>query len=109
MAGRLQQARTTGRAGRTAMNPISIVPAAGVADKIADAAERRLRESPYFFLKSLRCQFEAGVLTLRGRVPYWQLRQFAESIVSRIDGVREVVNRIEVFDPSAARVVRSAG
>lgn len=62
-------------------------------------AERRLRESPYFFLKGIRCHFERGVLTLRGRVPLSPLKRFAESIVSRIDGVRKVVNQIEVYNP----------
>lgn len=67
--------------------------------EVGEIAQRRLRESPYFFLKYLNCQFQGGVLTLRGRVPYRQLKQFAESIVSRVEGVQEVVNRIEVFDP----------
>jgi osmotically-inducible protein OsmY len=66
---------------------------------VGEVAQRRLRESPYFFLKSLNCHFDNGVLTLRGRVPLGQLKLFAESIVSRVDGVLEVINRIEVFDP----------
>jgi osmotically-inducible protein OsmY len=81
--------------------------------EIEQTAERLLRESPYFFLKNLSCRFEAGVVTLRGRVPYGQLKQFAESIVCRIDGVREVINRVEVFDPAhgqlTARAARNAG
>jgi osmotically-inducible protein OsmY len=80
---------------------------------LSELAERKLRESPYFFLRTLRCYCEDGVLTLRGRVPYRQLRQFAESIVSRVDGVREVINRVEIFDPvveaNGAPVVRTAG
>ncbi|MBI3838244.1 MAG: BON domain-containing protein [Planctomycetia bacterium] len=80
---------------------------------IGDLAERRLRESPYFFLKNLRCEFNSGVLILRGGVPYRQLKQFAESIVSRIEGVEEIVNRVEVFDPVtgliSAPAVRNAG
>jgi osmotically-inducible protein OsmY len=80
---------------------------------IGEIAQRRLRESPYFFLKSLNCQFDDGVLTLRGRVPYGQLKKFAESIVSRVEGVHEVVNRIEVFDPVRGSIVvpaaRNAG
>ncbi len=91
------------------VHSMKIAIVAPATDKIAELAERRLRESPYFFLKSLRCQVESGVLTLSGRVPYRQLRQFAESIVSRVEGVREVVNRVEVFNPSAAQGVRSAG
>ena len=83
------------------------------ANRVGETAERRLRESPYFFLKSLSCRFDNGVLTLGGRVPHSRLKQFAESIVSRIDGVEEVVNRVEVFDPVLAPLgaqgLRNAG
>jgi hypothetical protein len=69
---------------------------------IAREAERLLRESPYYYLKGLRCDCQSGVLTLRGRVPLGSLRQFAEVIVSRVSGVDAVVNRIEVYDPQRA-------
>jgi hypothetical protein len=82
-------------------------------EEIGEIAERRLRASPYFFLKMLRCDFEGGVLTLRGHVPYRQLKQFAESIVSRVNGVEEVVNYVEVLDPFAVPIgvpaARNAG
>jgi osmotically-inducible protein OsmY len=81
---------------------------------IVEAAHRRLHCSPYFFLKGVSCRVDGGVLTLRGRVPFKPLKQFAESIVSRVEGVREVVNRIEVYDPSSvhmssAPAARNAG
>jgi osmotically-inducible protein OsmY len=72
------------------------------AEAIGRAAERRLRESPYYFLRTVQCRFDAGVLTLLGRVPYDQLKQFAETIVSRVDGVHVVINRMEVYDPQRA-------
>ncbi len=91
----------------------SQAPAAADPNCVGEIAERRLRESPYFFLKALNCHFENGVLTLRGRVPHGRLKQFAEAIVSRIEGVREVVNRVEVFDPVrgpfSVREMRNAG
>jgi len=80
---------------------------------IGEIAQRRLHESPYFFLKRVACEFHDGVLTLRGRVPYGQLKQFAESIVWRVEGVEEVVNQVEVVDPVRspfiAPAVRNAG
>lgn len=80
---------------------------------IAEMAQQRLRQSPYFFLKQVRCHFEAGVLTLAGRVPYRQLKQFAESIVARVEGVQRIANHVEVVDPvlgaSEAPRARSAG
>jgi hypothetical protein len=66
---------------------------------ICELAERRLRESPYFFLRRISCQFSGGVLTLRGRVPYNRLRGFAEGIVARLDGVQSIDNQVEVCDP----------
>lgn len=80
---------------------------------IADIAQQKLRESPYYFLRNLTCHYDDGVLTLRGRVPMGPLRQLAESIVCRIEGVHEVVNRVEVADPALGQVthqaVRNAG
>ena len=53
------------------------------------------------------------MLTLAGRVPYWQLKKFAESIVSRVEGVERVANQVEVVDPHwgpiDAQAARSAG
>ena len=84
----------------------------GIAD-IADIAEQKLRESPYYFLKNLTCRYDNGVLSLHGRVPMGPLKQLAESIVCRVDGVHEVVNRVEVVDPTLGyvthRSVRNAG
>lgn len=80
---------------------------------IADIAQQKLRESPYYFLKNLTCDYDEGVLTLRGRVPMGPLKQLAESIVCRVDGVHEVVNCVEVVDPALGhpthRAVRNAG
>lgn len=69
---------------------------------IVRAARRQLCESPYFFLKGVSCHVEGSVLTLGGRVPLAPLKEFAESIVLRVDGVHKVVNRIEVYDPQRA-------
>ena len=75
---------------------------------VGELAERRLRESPYFYLKGLSCEFSVGVLTVRGHVPYEQLRRCAETIVARVDGVHEIVNAIEVVDPQLS-YLRSSG
>ena len=85
---------------------------AGVAARVCQAAQQRLLESPYFYLRGLTCDFRAGTLTLHGHVPYDQLRQFAEAIVSRVEGVTDVVNRVVVVDPqglNGARAMRNAG
>jgi osmotically-inducible protein OsmY len=65
---------------------------------IVQAVERRLRESSYYYLRSIRCFYESGVVTLRGRVPTFYLKQTVQSIVEKIDGVEQVVNLVDVFD-----------
>lgn len=69
-------------------------------DAIVRLAERELHASPYFYLRNVRCHLDRGVLTLYGRVPFRPLCAFAESIVSRIEGVRRIENRIEVYNPA---------
>ena len=80
------------------MNSISFTNTSSPA--LGELAQRRLHESPYFFLKWLTCQFDRGVLTLRGRVPNSRLREVAEKIVARIEGVQSIDNQVEVCDPS---------
>jgi osmotically-inducible protein OsmY len=95
------------------MTDLSAARQQSTAIDIARRAEERLRQSPYFYLRNLLCSFEAGVLTITGKVPYWQLRNFAESIVSRIDGVQHVANHVQVVDPQqpaiAPQALRTAG
>ena len=82
---------------------------AAVAPDVAEAAERRLRESAYFYLRGLSCEVTGrGVLTLHGTVPWEQLKRQAERIVARVPGVDEVVNCVEVVSPEMA-YVRSRG
>ena len=71
-------------------------PAADIAEQADSGSAAR---EPVFLSEGHPLHFDSGVLTLRGTVPLWQLRQFAESIVARVEGVREVVNQVEVFDP----------
>jgi hypothetical protein len=63
---------------------------------LADLAERALRSSPYLALRNVSCECGGGVLTLRGFLPTYYLKQVAQAVVARIDGVRQIVNEIEV-------------
>jgi hypothetical protein len=76
-------------------SPVLATPAVS---PILQSVERRLRESSYYYLRSIRCAFESGVITLRGRVPTFYLKQTVQSIVEKIDGVEQIVNLVEVFD-----------
>jgi osmotically-inducible protein OsmY len=62
--------------------------------------EERLRQSSYLALRDVFCLGSEGVVILHGRLPSFYLKQVAQEIAFGLDGVREVVNRIEVFEPS---------
>jgi osmotically-inducible protein OsmY len=61
-----------------------------------ELAERALCSSPYLALRNVTCDDRDGVLTLRGSLPSYYLKQVAQAIASRVEGVRQVVNEIEV-------------
>jgi len=61
-----------------------------------ELAESRLRSQAYPALRNVSCEFHAGVLTLRGRLPTYFLKQVAQATVALIEGVQRVENQIEV-------------
>ena len=62
-------------------------------------AQAALLCSPYLPLRLLRCDYHEGVLAIRGRVPTFYLKQLAQTVVSRMRGVEQVSNRVEVIPP----------
>jgi osmotically-inducible protein OsmY len=64
---------------------------------IAEGAESRLRCNSYLALKNVSCEYNEGVLTLRGCLPTYYLKQMAQTAVARVDGVQRIVNEIEVI------------
>lgn len=69
---------------------------AGGDASVAAAAQRRLQNSAYVAHRRLRCHFHEGALTLFGRVSCYYLRQTAQALVADLEGVEELVDRIEV-------------
>ena len=61
-------------------------------------AQSRLRKSHYHELRFVSCEFHEGVLTLRGRVSSYHLKQLAQELIRRLDGAEEVNNRLEVIE-----------
>lgn len=59
-------------------------------------AQLRLRNSGYHELRHISCDFHEGVLTLRGHVSTFYLKQLAQELIRRLDGAEEVNNRLEV-------------
>lgn len=67
-----------------------------VEDVVTVAAQARLMRSPYLELHHVLCEFHEGVLTLRGCVSRYYLKQVAQNAVRRLDGVAEIDNQLDV-------------
>jgi osmotically-inducible protein OsmY len=59
-------------------------------------AQQRLWKSPYQAMKNVLCEHRRGVLFLRGQLPSFYFKQIAQETVAKIDGIKQVVNAIEV-------------
>jgi osmotically-inducible protein OsmY len=64
---------------------------------IREGAESRLRSNGYLAMKNVSCDYENGILTLRGCVPSYFLKQMAQTAVARMPGVERVINDIVVI------------
>ena len=69
----------------------------------AHAAQRQLQSSGRAAFGDVKCNADGdGTVVLRGRVPSFYLKQLAQEIVRKADGVFSVVNELEVdYDHSA--------
>ena len=65
-------------------------------EEIAEEAKGRLYKSSHTSLQGLSCEFDHGVLFLRGKLPSFCCKQLAQAVVSGIEGVTRVVNETEV-------------
>ncbi len=66
---------------------------------VSDAAHHRLRLVSYPQLRRIVCEFHEGVLTLRGVVNSYFLKQMAHHTIRDLIGVEVVANRLEVRYP----------
>ena len=76
-------------------------PFVALFEEIGEIAQAALRRSSYFELRNVSCDYSGGILTLRGHVPTYHLKQLAQASVAEVPGVVEVHNRVEV---ASARV-----
>lgn len=68
--------------------------------RIRRRAEDRLRRSGYLAMSNVSCDAHEGVVYLYGRLPSYYLKQIAQAVAAGVEGVRRVVNRIEVCAPA---------
>jgi hypothetical protein len=74
---------------------------------VADQARALLLRNPYLALKNVSCEYIDGVLTLRGYLPSYYLKQIAQTIVANLEGVGQLVNAIEVVPAPPRRTERA--
>ncbi len=67
------------------------------------AAEQWLRHANYLELRNVSCDYHKGVLTLRGRVPSYYLKQLAQALLEGLEGVLELNNQLDVVMPCNLR------
>ena len=72
-------------------------------DRTLREAQQRLTESPYVGLKEVYCSSENGALLLHGRVNSFFLKQVAQELVRRAEGVQAVVNHLQVGPSQPSR------
>jgi len=65
---------------------------------VARLAQKRLQDSSYPELRTIDCDFVDGVLTLRGRVSSFHMKQVAQVIAARVADLQCLDNRLEVRD-----------
>jgi CheY-like chemotaxis protein len=66
---------------------------------ILQAAEARLRGNPFLARKNVSCAYSQGVLTLRGSLSSYYLKQLAQDAVGQVEGVEHINNLIQVIAP----------
>jgi osmotically-inducible protein OsmY len=71
-----------------------------VMDPLLERVQKRLRESPYYYLRAIQCACHEGAVTLRGRVPSFYLKQTVQVQVEKVDGVEQVINLVDVTYPA---------
>ena len=67
-----------------------------------DEARQRLEQTTFFRGRSGALQIDAqdGILTVRGSVPSYYLKQLLQATLRDIEGVTRVNNQVDVFWPS---------
>jgi hypothetical protein len=67
---------------------------------VTEVVEKRLRESMYRCLRTVSCQFEDGLLTLRGIVPTFYIKQVILSLVEDLEseGIERINDQIDVVN-----------
>ena len=66
-------------------------------NQILALAKDRILHQSHLSVQRIWCEYKGKRLYLRGQVPSFYLKQLAQTAVSGLDGVSQVVNEIEVL------------
>jgi TPR repeat protein len=61
-------------------------------------AKERLHLAPYMSVRDVSCEYDDGVLILRGQVSTFFEKQLAQEAVAKLDGVQQVASQVEVVE-----------
>jgi osmotically-inducible protein OsmY len=70
--------------------------------RIEAEAQRRLRGSSSYAMRSVVCEYRDGMLVLKGQLPSYYHKQVAQELVQQIQGVKGIENQIGVLDPDSS-------
>jgi len=65
-------------------------------DSPLETLQRRFQDSHHQQLRQVLCHFHEGVMTLRGTVTSFYVKQLAQGLIAGVPGIAECDNRIEV-------------
>ena len=76
-------------------------------DQVTSQCEALLRASAYLSLRKLSCEYHEGVLTIRGQVPTFYLKQLAQACIQTAVRVEEINNQVDVDWPASRQAASS--
>jgi len=76
--------------------PIAKAPGRTLGLDVIARCEAILQQSPYLPLRRLTCTFHEGILSIRGTVSSFHLKQQAQSALAGVPGVEELYNLVVV-------------
>ena len=74
----------------------AVVSGEAAACAVAARLAESLKESGYAALQTVAVEHYEGVLSLRGRVPSFHMKQMAQTVASKVRGVGILVNLLSV-------------
>lgn len=92
----------------TVNSRIRVDQAMGGTGEVLRSVKSTLSRSCHFtrHWREIACEYREGVLTLRGSVPSFYLKQVLQSILKDIPGVERIDNRVDVVSAAGLSSVR---